>query len=181
MRRIVFILVLCLVIQSAGIAEAIDGSTWASFNNSQKTGFVMGWISASNWVIPKFLVALTGDKELFEQISRSGPSMGRIHEKFQKTEGLDFKGVTYIQIAEVVDQIYSDPRVKQWEIGEIMPIARGRLKEGWTEKDVDEVIAYQLKMNELTARWMRGANKSEMDKAVKEIRKPRVLILLDGK
>ncbi len=181
MKRIVFILVLCLAIQSVGIAEAIDGTTWTNFNSSQKIGFVMGWISASNWVIPKFLVALTEDKELFEQISRSGSSMGRIHEKFRKTDGIDFKGVTYIQIAEVVDQIYSDPRVKQWEIGEIMPIARGRLKEGWTEKDVDEVIAYQLKMSELTAIWMRGANKSEMDKAVREIRKPRVLILLEGK
>lgn len=181
MKRIVFILVLCLVIQGAGIAKAIDGSTWTNFNSSQKIGFVMGWVSASNWVIPKFLVALTRDKELLDQLSRFGPLMGQMNERFQKTEGIDFKGVTYIQIAEVVDQIYSDPRVKQWEIGEIMPIARGRLKEGWTEKDVDEVIAYQLKMNELTARWMRGANKSEMDKAVKEIRKPRVLILLEGR
>jgi hypothetical protein len=181
MKRMIFALLLCLVIQSAEIVEAVDGFTWSSFNSSQKIGFVMGWVSASNWVIPKFLVALTGDKELLDQLSRFGPIMGRINERFQKTEGIDFKGVTYIQIAEVVDQIYSDPRVKQWEIGEIMPIARGRLKEGWTEKDVDEVIAHQLKMNEFTARWMRGAGKSEMDKAVKEIRKPRVLILLEGR
>jgi len=181
MKRILLILVLCLVIQGAGIAEAIDGFTWTNLSSSQKVGFVMGWVSASNWVIPRFLVALTGDKELFEQISRFGPQMGRINERFQKTEGIDFKGVTYIQIAEVVDQIYGDARVKQWEIGEIMPIARGRLKEGWTEKDVDEVIAYQLKMNEVTARWMKGANKSEMDKAMREIRKPRVLILLEGR
>ena len=91
MKRMIFPLLLCLVIQSTEIVEAVDGFMWSSFNGSQKTGFVMGWISASNWVIPRFVLALTADKELMEQISRSGPTVGRINERFQKTEGLDFK------------------------------------------------------------------------------------------
>ena len=44
--------------------------------------------------------------------------------------------------------MYSDPRVKHWDIVDIMPLVRGRLKEGWTEKDLDEVIAYYIKYKE---------------------------------
>ena len=179
MKTMVLILALCLGSQF-GVAEATDGYEWSTFSSPQKYAFVNGWISGSNGVVLNFTaeIILTSVKE--GKDLQNFP-FKRVIEKLERVRGLKFEGINYEQIIQVIDQIYSDPRVKQWQFEEIMPIVRGRLKEGWTEKDVDEVIGYQLKAKRLFEA-MKTSNQSEKEKVLKEmktLRMPRVLILLE--
>ena len=68
----------------------------------------------------------------------------------------------------MIDKVYSDPRVKTWEIDDVMPLVMGRLKEGWTEKDLDEVIAFIIKEREFYKKDVNFKNESESQKWLKE-------------
>jgi hypothetical protein len=63
----------------------------------------------------------------------------------------------------MIDKIYSDPRTRQREIREIIILARGRLKEGWTERDLDAVIAYGVKYREWERKWGDSLSLGESD------------------
>ncbi len=129
---------------------------FASMGMFQKLGYVQGW-SDGGVVAFDAISNAVSDIE-FDAIWNKKPTsidskkhleiaMGALKEK-----GIDFDYVSAVQIAETTDKICSDPRVKHWWMNEVMPIVRGRLKEGWTDKDVDEVIAYHIKRNELNRR-----------------------------
>jgi len=42
-----------------------------------------------------------------------------------------------------------------------MPIVRGRFKKGWTEKQVDEVMAYYIRRHDLLEKYKNLSHKSE--------------------
>jgi hypothetical protein len=118
-----------------------------------KLGFVRGWLECGSLIytaIPSaFAFRILKDCPSREAGKPIITKLIRIASGFQKESGLEFSGLTLGQVVDTIDKVYSDPRVKNWEIYTIMPLVRGRLKEGWTEKDLDEVIAYQIKYNEL--------------------------------
>jgi hypothetical protein len=70
-----------------------------------------------------------------------------------EAEGLGLEDFTLGQILGTISKIYSDPRVKKWEITRIMPIVYGRLSKGWTEREVDEVIAFYIKFSDFNERF----------------------------
>jgi hypothetical protein len=83
-------------------------------------------------------------------------------ERFENHCGIDY--VTPIDsIIETINQAYSDPRVRDWEITGIMPMVRGRLIEGWTLNDLDEVISYRIRMKEIDKK-LESPNLSGEDK-----------------
>ena len=63
-----------------------------------------------------------------------------------REEGVLFGGVTIGQIVGTINLIYSDPRTKTMEIIDIMPFVSGRLIQGWTKKELDEVIAITIQI-----------------------------------
>jgi hypothetical protein len=150
----------------------INGYEWAKWNNLMKVGFVMGWIRAVDTTLVPFV--FPG----FRGIRIDADTIRNLMEQ----KGLDIDNLTFGQIVDGVDQLYSDPRVKLWNIEEIMPILRGRLKGGWTEKDVDEVIAYHIKLKEIFRKH--HDNLIDFEKMKKEYesldaRKPGVLKALE--
>jgi len=63
-------------------------------------------------------------------------------------EGIRLGGVTIGQIVDTIDKIYSDPRVTLMDITEVMPLVSGRLIRCWTEKELDEIIAINVKLKQ---------------------------------
>lgn len=150
-----------LSIGNAGEKWSFDGYDWVKWTNSIKVAFLRGWsvggVVAAKWVYVDTAFA----KMNFEDLDK----YKKIGEGVLKRRGFEFDDLTYRQVVDTIDKIYSDPRVKTWEIQEIMPLVRGRLKEGWTEKDLDEVIAYNIKFKE----WGKKLEeKPKMDEKEKE-------------
>jgi hypothetical protein len=136
----------------------VDGFYWNKQVSLWKLGFIEGWIDAGIVATEKipsaFILSQLYDKKEGKITINRRPLdyIGKYYyilvENTSKQEGLEFYDFTYGQIMETIDKVYSDPRLTKWEIKEIMPLVRGRLKEGWTERDLDEVIAFQIKLNE---------------------------------
>lgn len=163
MKKTIFLfcLVVSLIRPTAGKAIELNGTDWSIFSKDFKLGFIMGWVYAGD-------EGFINVEFLHHVLSKVGPSAEQglakddkwllnnaltenSPEKFKK-KGIKFDNVSFGQILETIDQIYSDPRVKLWGIAEIMPLVRGRLKGGWTTKELDEVISYQIKRK---ASWNR--------------------------
>lgn len=125
----------------------MDGYQWDRGTELWKVGFVTGWIIGGERVRGLSGVIYESENQLSERV-RLWPKWERLAEGFSKQAGLELLGIPFIQIVRMVDKVYSDPRVKHWYIADIMPLVRGRLKEGWTERDLDQVIAYYIKYNE---------------------------------
>ena len=64
----------------------------------------------------------------------------------------------------MIDEVYGDPRVRLWNIEEIMTLVRGRLKEGWTNEDVDNVISFKIKWKNWVQRSQNIESTSEAEK-----------------
>ena len=97
-----------------------------------------------------------------------------------KENGLEVEDLTLNQIVDTIDKMYSDPRVKTWEIREIMPLVTGRLKEGWTERDLDEVIAYLIKEREHVKKYrnydsLSKSEKKKLEEEATSLVEPKVL------
>jgi len=114
-----------------------------------------------------------------KESSRPGEHFFMCHslEKFQKQEGIGFVGVSMGQIMEMTNQVYSDPRVKNWEISEIMPMVRGRLIDAWTLSDLDEVIVFRMRQKSLhdKAENVTGPQLKEIFTELDTLKKPKVL------
>lgn len=165
----------------------LDGYEWANFTAFEKIGFVKGWIAGGTAAFgalfnASFAMEHSGllNRETFYQRLE-------IIDSAMKENGVELDFITFGQIVETIDSIYSDPRVKQWEILKIMPIVRGRLKVGWTQKDVDEVIAYYVKYNEWKKKFENFSTMNEIQrkKVLEEDRsiessKPKVLKVLES-
>jgi hypothetical protein len=96
-----------------------------------------------------------------------------------REKGMELDYLSIVQITETTNKICSDPRVKYWWIKNVMPIVRGRLKEGWTDKDVDEVIAYYVKLYGLSSRKLTQNEWSEEYRSL-ELNKPKALKALEA-
>ncbi len=152
----------------------LDGYQWDRGTELWKVGFVTGWIIGGGRVRGLPLVLYDSENQLSEKV-RLLRKWRRLAEGFSKQAGIELFDIPFIQIVKMIDKVYSDPRVKNWHVGEIMPLVRGRLKEGWTEKDLDEVIAYYIKYNErqkMFAAWREEESKFPPGSAeIEEIRK----------
>lgn len=151
---------------------------WADMNRSWKLGFVDGWIQGGEIGSKETIfVIMLRDIEIHIEKKKAGVVWeipggpgGEGKDKYleiasdiAKEKGFKLHDLPFNQIIDTIDNVYSDPRVKTWEIFEIMPLVRGRLKEGWTEKELDEVISYKVKEKELD-RKMSFSYSSESEK-----------------
>jgi hypothetical protein len=176
MKKIIFIISFFLLVfllnKNIFAEDQINGFEWEKLPKQVKLGYVMGYCDAQTSVY------------LFTMVYRMHQTNPNISSKVISYKdwlienGFDFKGLSYGQIIDEVDKIYSDPRTKQWGLREIIPIATGRLKRGWTEKDMDEVISYKIKREEFFKK-----EKNLSDERVKEFddnNKPKILKKLEN-
>jgi len=187
----IFCTVLLFVIPSQSIGDmktrVLDGYYWSKQSFLWKLGFVEGWIEAGILLeeLPIAVLNLVPQEgSSIKEIGRQVQYQRKIAKGFSKEKGVELYDLTFDQIVDTIDRVYSDPRVKTWEINEIMPLIRGRLKEGWTEKDQDEVIAYKIKEREFSKKFEKFdlMSESEKEKTLKEFRslkKTKVLELLE--
>lgn len=187
----IFCIGLLFVIPSQSIGDTktrvLDGYYWSKQSVLWKLGFVEGWIKAGVTLQTEIefsvLNLVPPEGSTFNELLRQVRFQRKIAEGFLKEKGLELYDLTFDQIVDTIDKVYSDPRVKTWEINEIMPLIRGRLKKGWTEKDQDEVIAYKIKEREFTKKFEKfDLSESEKEKTLKEfksLKKPKVLELLE--
>ncbi|GEM_PF-5138384 len=199
----------CLIFLFVPLSQAVagvnwmDGYTWVNQRAAVKTWFVAGWLQASvpvtislpidfcNALRESFIENMA--KEI-EQRSMDPSEIIRNEDcektirNFSKAKGFDLldDSTKIEQIVEAIDKIYSDPRVKTWEIFDVMPLVRGRLKGGWTEKDLDDVIAYKIKSREIYKKKIvdigkntSEAERNEMRKEIIALKKPKVLLDLE--
>lgn len=153
--------------------KPLDGLEWRKMDASEKVEFLRGWSEGSIQFMDGILVASMDDPDS----GKCWRMISRLIKNTLEEKGVEFINMTFLQVVETIDSIYSDPRVRLWKIKDVMPIVRGRLNGVWTEKDVDEVIAYYVKKNELDKKYEnRYKSQEEFDKYIKEQPdKPKVL------
>jgi len=170
----------------------MKGYEWAKLTLGEKIYFVEGLLygcyaglSAVDSAI--FQIEIFGTSSGKETGLRDRDKYHEMTENALRENGLELDGLTTGQIIETINIMYSDPRVKQWEVKRIMPMVRGRLKGGWTERDVDEVVSYYIKREQRVNSFGEGnrkrSEKGASDKFDKDIDdlisvekgKPRVL------
>lgn len=126
---------------------SIDGYDWQKRSTSSKISFVEGWLMCGNSVYDNTLID-------FEELLVGRDKAGGRNEwtKWQleiyKDAGALLGGVTIGQIIDIIDKIYSDARVTTMDITEVMPFVSGRLIKGWTESELDEVIALNVRLKQ---------------------------------
>ena len=178
MKRALFVIVCLLMLLPLSIGQSaeksvVDGYEWNIWNRSEKTGFAMGWVTSGKLLdhgLLVFILHIRSEewRKGLRKLEPAFPPPQNIVNSFLKEKGLDLSGVTFGQVVDVIDKVYSDPRVKTWEIDDVMPLVMGRLKEGWTEKDLDEVIAFIIKEREFYKKDVNFKNESESQKWLKE-------------
>ena len=186
MKRIT-IIVFCLVLWSVAKAdeERLDGYRWSEGSLSYKLGLVRGMClgvnTGANWIefeqikgkIYKNNTEAVKGKEEAEMKAK----------RFKEEKGFDLEGITYGQIISTIDEVYLDERVKNWSVIEVMPLVQGRLKKGWTKQDLDEVVAYKIRVNYLWDRLHSVSKLEEYNKTLKEyndfVSKPPIALRVD--
>jgi hypothetical protein len=174
------LLVICLLLLSPlSISESsedwvVDGYKWSKMPRMWKFGYIEGWLESGRVVmqLPSEFFEYFIRKDHYQKYENIGGNLvfNRIIHHFLKLRGFELYFLTADQTVDMIDKIYSDPRTEQWEIRGVMPLARGMLKEGWTEKDLNEVIAYCVKFREWERRWgdSLSLGESDMKKKIKE-------------
>lgn len=168
MKKILVAFSLFLLFSTYSMAWAVerfkfDGYKWNQMDRLLKLGFVMGW-------------CLAGEHAITVMGLLRGPGLDIVMKEYERAQnfsivmGLSFGGLMGSQLVDTVDKLYSDPRLKIWEIHEIMPLVRGRLIEGWTEKDLDEIIAFEIRHKILADKVTQAckSDKLQCDQAGKE-------------
>ena len=170
--------------QSAEVGK-VDGYKWAQMSREMKLGFVIGWINGGSAIVDKVPLSYIFIASVVYQTNPkiNYPKINKITIGVSKEVGVELYDLAFGQIVDMVDKVYSDPRVKTWEIYDIMPLVRGRLKEGWTEKDLDEVIAYMIKEKEHIKKLdniesMSQSESEKLDKEIRQLEVPKVLKVL---
>ena len=143
--------IICLVLfflfaNQAWAAEklSINGYEWQTWSGLEKIGFVQGWVVCGKEAADNLMIWSGKDSEDFY---KSQEDAKRQFDVF-KDEGILIGGVTIRQIIDTIDKIYSDARVKTMDIAEVMPLVNGRLIQGWTENELDQVIAINVKLKQ---------------------------------
>jgi hypothetical protein len=175
----ILLFVLCLIVSlsfplmgNAGDLN-ITGYLWAVAPDEFKLGFAYGWDYAGNSEL------ISTIKQVYEYKKKCQIDVDRIVEKVEKEAGINFYSIDARQIVDTIGQIYSEPRVKNWEITRIMPMVRGRLKGGWTLQDLDEVISYRIKERELGEKLLNPTlsheDRVKISRDLNALKKPKVL------
>ena len=173
MKKTLLVIICLLLLYPLSIGESsedwiVDGYKWAKMPRSWKVGFIDGWLEGGRVVLQQ----LEGDfyhyfimKGHYQEYKNIGGSLtfNRLVQRFLKQRGFELYFLSIGQIVDMIDKIYSDPRTRQREIREIIILARGRLKEGWTERDLDAVIAYGVKYREWERKWGDSLSLGESD------------------
>lgn len=143
-KKLLFVLAVCFFLfplstGNTGEGLVVDGSDWARMSSSIKLYFVLGWVKSG----------MEANDNLFISINNWDESIKNVNAQTQifKEQGILLGGVTTRQIIDTINIIYSDPRVKTMDINKIMPLVSGRLIQGWTNRELDEVIALIVKLN----------------------------------
>lgn len=163
----------------------ISGSEWSKVSQGFKIGFATGWVAAGTYG-EAFVSELNRnlDEVLKTDLDRKDKldSLRRRYNRavFGKYFGI-ITDVAPKQVVDTIDWIYLDPRVQGWDLTEIMPMVRGRLQDGWTLKDLDEVISYEIKIREIEKKLKLPTSSEEKEKLIKEevqlkLNQPKVLL-----
>jgi len=163
-KKILVISILCLIFffrANCNAAEglSINGYEWQKWSNTSKIAFVKGWVVCGKEATDNLIIYPGKNGEDF---NKSIDDVNRQTEVF-KDEGVFIGGVTLGQVRDTIDKIYSDARVMDLDIAKIMPLVSGRLIQGWTEKELDEVIAFNVKLKQCE-----GTEKEQTIKAMKQ-------------
>ena len=137
-----FILFLQANCNAAGIS--VDGYEWQKWSHGIKIGFVNGWVLCGKAASDGLLIYMGKNSK---DLNKSIDDVNRQTESF-KDEGILIGGVTLGQVTDTIDKIYSDARVMDMDTAKIMPLVSGRLIQGWTKKELDEVIAFNVKLKQ---------------------------------
>lgn len=130
----------------------ITGYEWNKMSIDKKQGLIIGWLVAGDQSLNLLQFYVSQECPVF--------TLSDVP-KFSEEFGFDLDGLSDYQVVMTVNKFYEDPRIMAWGIEEIMPFVRARLKESWTEKDIDEVIAYKIKEEELVKKVVTGEIKFE--------------------
>lgn len=144
MKRIsmlIFVVIFSIYPLSTGITGEgfiIDGNEWETMSEGLKISFVSGWIKCGK----------AASDNLFFYVNNWDESMKylNLQNRVFKEQGISLAGVTVGQVLSTVNIMYSDPRLKIIDIQEIMPLVSGRLIQGWTERELDEVVSIKVKL-----------------------------------
>ena len=137
----IFFLLFPLSIGNAEERFHTDGYYWEKLDRGNKMSFLMGWAKCGKAASDHLRI-------YFDDLDQSLKDVNSQVQQF-KDEGilLDVH-VTIGQSIDTIDKIYSDPRVKTMDIADIMPLVVGRLIQGWTERELDELIAINVKLKQ---------------------------------
>jgi len=198
MRKIFFVIFILLLFSPPSMGDTKEikriseftGIEWGVLPKEWKMGYVAGWVMAG--VCGEIFIdslhenlnkALEEQGIKLEESDKNGmlTRFGFFKKQFTSEHFMKYWGIveadfTIGQVIETIDQVYSDPRVKKWKLDNILPMVRGRLKDGWTLKDLDEVISYRIKTTEIDKK-LKSPNLSEKEK--KALRKEKIELELN--
>ena len=124
---------------NAGEGFKVDGNDWKQWSEGSKLYFVLGWLKCGKAAWDTLPLDFNKWDEAMEFSKNTG--------EFYRNAGVLIGGVTIRQVIDTINIIYSDPRVNMMDITEIMPLVTGRLTQGWTLKELDEVIALMVRLD----------------------------------
>ena len=167
-KKLLFLWGICFLLFSFSTSNpaegvSINGYDWQKWDRREKILFVMGWAKCGGHASDSLAFNATKLNETMEFIN--------LTEENFKDEGVLFGGVTIGQVVDTVSKIYSDPRVKNMDITDIMPFVSGRLIQGWTEKELDEVIAIDIKLKQCEAKGIMKECASERGERMSYLQK----------
>ena len=167
-KKLLFLWGICFLLFSFSTSSiaaglTINGYDWEKWNRKEKLLFVMGWAKCGEHASDSLAFNVRKLNETKEFIN--------LTEENFKDEGVLFGGVTIGQVVDTVSKIYSDPRVKNMDITDIMPFVSGRLIQGWTEKELDEVIAIDIKLKQCEAKGIMKECASERGERMSYLQK----------
>ncbi|HXN07356.1 MAG TPA: hypothetical protein VN944_09870 [Nitrospiria bacterium] len=123
-----------------GHAElSMNGNDWQALPESSKIYFVMGWMMSGGKATDNLMINLGRWDESTKEVENQTQVF--------REAGIVLQGVSVGQIIKTIDGLYSDPRLMTMDITKIMPFVSGRLIQGWTLKQLDEIVAIEVKLD----------------------------------
>jgi hypothetical protein len=119
---------------------SINGYEWQKWPTGSKIAFVQGWAICGETAQGNFVINVDKWDESIKDY--------KVQVESFKDTGVLLSGVTIGQTIDTIDKIYSDPRVKTMDIAKVMSFVSGRLIGGWTENELDAVIAITVRLKQ---------------------------------
>lgn len=145
-KRLFIFLSVCFFFFTVSIGNTeeglyINGYDWEKMSEGSQISFVEGWLKCGKAALGNMWIDISTQNKWDESIE-----FMKIQQKRFINSGVLIGGVTIGQIIDTMNEIYSDPRTKLMDIADIMPLVSGRLMQGWTLKNLDELIAIEVKL-----------------------------------